>query len=411
MKSITIFVMLDACRHDYIKKEVTPFLHGLQQNGFSSPVKPTFGFEPDAAYLAGLYPDQADGGAQFWYSPEESPFKAAKFLPTFLNRLPNFSQKVIRKLLTKAARLHSTSPNLSSAGIPFHLLNKFALPMKVNLDHPQFCSKNKTVFDLLRENNHEYLFHAAPEYRVTIKAALNRAQKQLRPPLTFAFFHVGNLDGVGHKFGPESDEIKKELAIVDQGMHKIYKIAKNRFEQVNFVIMGDHGMIRIKTTIDFITPLAALPLIHGKDYLCMLDSTMARFWFFSDRAEQMITETIAKIKGGHCLEQKDKDRYHLNYPHNRFGDLMFLADPGSLVFPNHYQGSSPVSGMHGYAPENFGQQAAFIINSERIGHHQREEPVDMRQVFPTLCDLLDLNKPLDCASKSLVRVGTKISSD
>ncbi len=394
--------MLDACRHDYIKKEFTPCLHELYQKGFFSPVKPTFGFEPDAAYLAGLYPDQADGGAQFWYYPEESPFKVARFLPKSLNRLPTFPQKVIRKLLVKAARLQSASPNLSSAGIPFHLLNRFALPMKVNLDQPQFCGENKTLFDLLRDNHLKYLFHAAPEYRVTMKAAFQRVQKELFPPLSFAFFHVGNLDGVGHKFGPESDEIKKELFVIDQELHKIYQIARKRFEQVNFVIMGDHGMIRVKKNIDLIKPLAALPLIHGKDYLFMLDSTMARFWFFADRAGQMISETISKIKGGHCLGQKDKDKYHLNYPHNRFGDLMFLADPGSLIFPNHYQGNTPVTGMHGYAPENFGQQAAFIIKSDKVGHHCRKEPVDMRQVFPTVCDLLNLDKPLDCASRSLI---------
>jgi predicted AlkP superfamily pyrophosphatase or phosphodiesterase len=403
MKSITVFVMLDACRHNYIKKEVTPFLYELHSKGFFSPVKPTFGFEPDAAYLAGLYPDQADGGAQFWYYPEESPFKMARFLPRFLNILPNLPQKVLRKMLVKAARLHSTSPNLSSARIPFHLLNRFALPMKVNLDQPEFCNENKTVFDLLRKSRLEYLFHAAPEYRVTMTAACKRAQKELYPPLAFAFFHIGDLDGVGHQFGPDSDEINTELVKVDKGLRKIYKMARERFKQVNFVIMGDHGMIRVTKTIDLITPFAGLPLIHGKDYLSMLDSTMARFWFFSDRAEPMINETLTQISGGHCLGQKDKDKYHLNYPHTRFGDLMFLADPGCLIFPNHYQGSSPVSGMHGYAPENFGQQAAFIIRSERVGHHCRKEPVDMRQVFSILCDLLNFEKPLDCTLKSLIR--------
>jgi len=101
MKSLTVFVMLDACRPDYISKQTTPFMHDLASRGFSGPVKPTFGFEPDAAYLAGQYPDEADGGAQFWHMPDASPFKFTGILPESLNRIPELPQKVLRKLIMR----------------------------------------------------------------------------------------------------------------------------------------------------------------------------------------------------------------------------------------------------------------------------------------------------------------------
>jgi len=399
MKSITVFVMLDACRPDYIAKETTPFLYRLASKGYISPIQPTFGFEPDAAYLAGLFPDQADGGAQFWYAPDQSPFRLSRFFPRGLNNLPDIAQKVIRKLIVKLTR--STSPNLSTARIPFHLINQFGLPMKFNLDHPDFCSY-PTIFDLLRNNNQKYLFHAAPKFRVTMAAALKRANKSLFPPNKFAFFHIGNLDGTGHKFGPDSKEIKKELLKVDQGLETLFRLSEKRFDKVNFVIMGDHGMVRVENHLDIENLLQYLPLKSGKDYLCFLDSTMARFWFFNNLAKEKITNALSFIKEGRVLNKKQIDRYHLNYTHNRFGDLIFLVDPGTLIFPNYFQNRAPVKGMHGYGPESIGQQAIFIINSSEINPEQHEKPVNMRQVFPTLCDLLTINKPDSCGLESLV---------
>lgn len=402
MKSITIFVMLDACRHDYISRRHTPFLHSLQSSSLSCPVKPTFGFEPDAAYLAGLYPDQADGGAQFWYNPKDSPFKLARFLPKWTNKLPKIPQKIIRKLLLKAVRLSNSAPNLSTAWLPFHLLNQFALPMMNGLDQPGFCPGHKSIFDLLREQNLPWLFHAGPDYRVTINAACKRAKVKLHPPLAFAFFHIGNLDGTGHAFGPHSDEIQTELSHVDHGLSKIYRLANKRFSNVNFVIMGDHGMIEVDHLLNVKEILSALPLSLEKDYMYILDSTMARFWFFSKQAKQLIGHAMKNLQGGHIITKDEKDTFHLNYPHNRFGDMIYLANPGYLIFPNHYQVHRPETGMHGYSSNAYGQQALLLINSERVKHQQLKTPVAMRRVFPSVCDLLDISVPVDCNLPSLL---------
>ncbi len=414
MKSITVFIMLDACRPDYIKADTTPFLFQLATDGFFSRLSPTFGFEPDAAYLAGLYPDQADQGAQFWHDPAASPFK--NLLPArglhragpLLDRLPHLPKKVIRKILTRMAGKKSDSPHLSAVAIPFVLLERFGLPVTVNLDRPGFCNPYPTIFDLLRDQNKDYLFHGAPEYRVSMTAALERSKKELHPPLDFAFFHIGNLDGTGHAFGPDSPEVIRELAGLDRDLNHLYAIARRRFDRVNFVVMGDHGMVRVKRHLNLQADLERLNktagLVPGRDYLYMLDSTMARFWFFSSRAASIIRDSLALNARGHILTQPDRDRYHLNYRHNKFGDLIFLVDPEVLIFPNFFQEKNPVKGMHGYAPETPGQQAALIIDAQDAGPVGcNTGPIaDMRQVFPTLCDLLSLTRPANCSAESLV---------
>jgi len=401
MKSLTVFVMLDACRPDYINKETTPFLHDLAFNGFSGPVKPTFGFEPDAAYLAGLFPDEADGGAQFWRKPDESPFEFTRWLPEHFNRFPELPQKIIRKLIKRFARRNSESPNLSTARIPFHLLNQFSMAMSHHLDHPEFLN-TETLFDLLRKYEKSYIFHAAPDYRVTMEAVLDRAKKELFQPVEFAFFHIGNLDRVGHKYGPVSEEITQELTHVDKGLEHLYENVKHRFNRINMVIMGDHGMMEVNRHLNLLTQIKKRNLVNGRDFLYILDSTMARFWFYNKAVQDSVKSILSGVTGGRILTPEDHNFYHLNWPHNRFGDLIFLADPGTLIFPNHFQLTTPVKGMHGYDPESKGQQAALIINGPGIQPRQKAAPSDMRRVFPTLCSLLKLDRLGPNSLESLV---------
>ncbi len=365
-------------------------------------VIPTFGFEPDAAYIAGLYPDEADGGAQFWYDPDNSPFSFLGQCARVLNLLPDLPDRAFRRLVKRIARRRCTSPTLSTARMPFHLLKYFDFPMQCRMDKSNFV-KSDSVFDLLRKAGRKWMYHGTPDYRVDMDSVVERAEKELFPPVEFAFFHIGDLDRVGHKYGPESEEIKVALKRIDKEIERIVKLARDRFEEVHLVIMGDHGMMKVRKHLDIWSELKKLPVKIEKDYLVFIDSTMARFWFLSGRAEKLIIDLLDNMDGGHIISQEEKDKYHLNYTRNKFGDIIFLVDPGVLIYPNFYQNKKTVKGMHGYAPETPEQQSALLINSPKVKDAKTlEESVDMRRVFPTLLELMDLPVPEGTTTKSLL---------
>ena len=403
---IVILLQIDACRNDYISETKTPFISKLISDGNSGILKPTFGFEPDAAYIAGLFPDEADGGAQFWYDPVGSPFGSLSYLPKWLNKLPRVPNKIARKIIQLNSRKHSQSPTFSTACIPFHLLKYFSFPMQYSMDHKSFVKSN-TVFDYLRENNELYFFHCFPNHKVDINSVVSHVESELFPPATFAFLHIGDLDRVGHQFGPDSNEISEMLTKVDNGLKEIYEIASLRFENVHLLLIGDHGMVEVKNHLNIWEQLIQLPLKLEKDYLFFIDSTMVRFWFFSSKSKDIICNLLQTIPNGHILTESEKTKYHLNYSHNKFGNIIFLADPGVLLFPNFYQNQDPVKGMHGYAPESKDQQSIFIINSTRINKDKEPEepklPIDMRRIFPTTLDLLGLPFHDSAVNESLIK--------
>jgi len=395
-------IQVDSLRYDYLTKVNPPFLWELGCQGCLRTLLPTFGFEPDASYIAGLFPDEANGGAQFWYDPENSPFG---FLGSWLrigNLLPDFPDRVFRRIIKSCLKKKCFSPTFTTAKIPFHLLKYFNFPMRVRMDGDKFV-KSQSLFDILRANERTWLFHGAPCNKVDIQSVVQRVEQDLHPPLSFAFLHVGDLDHVGHKDGPDSTDRRAIQKEVLRGVEAICGIAHKRFSQVHIVIMGDHGMMTVSRHLDIWNKLKRLPLKLEKDYLVFLDSTMARFWFFSDKAEKIIVDMLSDLDSGYILNQAEKDKYHLNYSHNKFGDIFFLVDPGTLIFPNFYQNKKPVKGMHGYAPETLEQQSALFIHSPKIKKSRRiEKPVDMRRVFPTVLDLMDLPVPVGTTLKSLL---------
>jgi hypothetical protein len=399
---LILLIQLDALRHDYINSTESPFLWELAQKGIWGVLQPTFGFEPDGAYLAGLYPDECNGGAHFWRNPEGSPFKFTKWLPDFFENLERIPGKIFRKLLTKIIRFNKKWQYEFMPCAPYDVLIEFAPVPKL---FPPVTRGNeiKDIFFLCNENNIPWIFHGSPQHRVTVDEGVSRINSLLSPPVGFAFWHICDLDSVGHRFGPESSEVKKVMKKVEEKIAEVGALLKRRFENLNIVIMGDHGMAQVKTHIDIISHLQSCG-INGKSApLYFIDSTMARFWFSEQSQYELVKNALKDLSGGRILAQEDIDHYHLNYKHNRFGELIYLAKPGVLFSPNYFQGRSLVKGMHGYAPECPEQQSAFIIHSPNVTTPRHfEGPVDMRRIFPTMLKLLGIAKPNACKVESII---------
>ena len=150
-------------------------------------------------------------------------------------------------------------------------------------------------------------------------------------------------------------------------------------------------MVEVTDTVDVISHLKKKGLNSKNDFTTFLDSTMARFWCDSRASRKKLITALSDLNKGKVLNQDDINRYHLNYSHNRFGDVFFLADPGVLISPNFYQGKSLDKGMHGFDIDHPHQQSAFVIAGSSIHEAIKiTAPIDMRCFFPTLEKLLKL---------------------
>ena len=112
-------------------------------------------------------------------------------------------------------------------------------------------------------------------------------------------------------------------------------------------------------TIDIQARLAALPIKASVDYLCLLDSTMARFWFFSARARELVTAALSEVDGGRWLDADDLVNLHSWFPDGKYGEKIFLTESGTVIAPSH-MGVTALAGMHGFLPSAPHSRSAFV---------------------------------------------------
>ena len=143
------------------------------------------------------------------------------------------------------------------------------------------------------------------------------------------FIYFGELDGLGHKYGTKSSEIVKAIKELDD------KVRGMEFD----LIFSDHGMIDVEKVIE-------VPITVD----CFIDSDMARYW----GSEKEIEEIKDK------LPMRDGRLVRWN---KEYGDLIFLANTGVLIFPDFWN-DKPVKGMHGYDGQHTEMKAFYLLDMD-----------------------------------------------
>ncbi|MEK6897866.1 MAG: alkaline phosphatase family protein [Nanoarchaeota archaeon] len=147
-------------------------------------------------------------------------------------------------------------------------------------------------------------------------------KKPFHKELNLKYITFHELDGIAHKYGTKSEEVKKEV----QRLDKI--LSKMKWD----MIMSDHGMLDIKEFV-------SVPETEK----CFIDSTLARYW--GKKPNRM---PISKCK---LIKWKSK----------KYGDWIYLANPGVCFFPNYWQ-TKECKAMHGYNPKIKDMKAFYILN-------------------------------------------------
>lgn len=387
-----LMIMVDALRHDYINEQDSPFLYKLANGGTSGSLMPSFGFEPDAAYFSGLDPEECEGGTQYWRNPNETVFR---FVPLFrlFHYIPSrWWRKNLRKAIRLVAQLAARDPLTRQLApcnqIPLEILPQFSFPMKMNACDAGF-TQSPTVFDVVRNNGGKFFYHGHPSFKVKIDNVVSRYISSEDGSNDLAFLFIADLDGIGHKFGPDSKERKAALRRVDTGLQKIYETAKQRYSQVDMLVFGDHGMAAVNRHIDLGDVLNEANLDMNEDCY-FLDSTFARFWISDSERRVRLIALLNKLDGGHVLSRQEVEKYRIRHPHNYFGDIIFAVDDHAIIHPSFYNiEGDQVKGMHGYLPGCKDNESAFVLYTENPGQGDIGR-VDMRRIFPTIIQLLGL---------------------
>lgn len=414
----TFFVLMDAFRSDYLSEEHTPFLYRCSREGeHYERVVQSLGYCERSEILSGCTGAQTGFFTAIGFDPENSSYSGFRGMALF-----DFVERIIVSLLLLvfsrhfASRVHgrlrgyvnryfrSRGARMTSHMIPFRFLEYFALTEDL-VDHrlpgvfprPSILERltaqnRKYNYDSFTAVNGSFPYHSDEERLAAIPPACAEGDYDLH------LIYVGLPDMVGHKYGPLSNEMWEHISKMDQRLERWTREIAAVSSENRFVFLGDHGMLNVTSEIDversIFSAMRKLGLKARRDFIYFLDSTMMRFWVMNDDVRDAACEAIRcdvdLLGEGVFIDEELAARWHVPWGDRRYGDVLWLASPGMLVFPDFFHATEPCLGMHGYDPELPESQGVCIHWGHGVAPSLRES-IPLAEI----CDLLSRSLALE----------------
>ena len=210
--------------------------------------------------------------------------------------------------------------------------------------------------------------------------------------------YIEELDAIGHNYGPNSEEIDASLKSLDTRLKQFYSKVTIEKPDSNFIYLGDHGMSEVSKVVDVERELhkieSRLTLKKHRDYIYFLDSTIMRIWFMSDekknKFQKALSNNIILNQNGIFLDEAFAEKYNIPWGDRKYGDSVWIANDGTLIFPDFFHREYPYKGMHGYDPKLRENQGVCIVTGKNIGKKEIES-VQLTDIYEILKNNLDLS--------------------
>src|SRR5579884_1294546 len=232
--------------------------------GFSSGAIPTI--------LTGQLPAATGHWNLFYFDPAGSPFRWLRHLDFVPRRLRD--GRLERKALTLAGR------HLLGLGPLFDELAAKALSYRV------------------------YTYRHFTDEQALLAARADVAASDA----LFYFLYLSELDGFLHFHCQDQRAIAQRLDWYGGQLRALYAAARQRSRDVTLTIFSDHGMTAVVRRVDLAGEIGRLTVESPRDYLAVYDSTMARFWFFSERGRCAILDCLSRQSCGRLLNDAELAR-------------------------------------------------------------------------------------------------------
>jgi len=374
--SVHVFVLIDALGWVFVEgrdflSDILPHRRPLRTVlGYSSGAIPTI--------LTGRTPAEHGHWNLFYLDPATSPFRwlrSFSFVPDAL-----LNHRVTRRVLKEIGRRALGLGPLFDVCVNPRVLPWFNWIEKRNIYAPGGVTGG-SIFDELRRQGIPHRVYSYHQF--TDAEILRRAKQDLgRGETGFFFLYLSEMDRFLHGHCDPDAELDHQLDWYAERLRGVFESAREVDAGASFTVLSDHGMTPVRQTYNLVADIDRLGLTMPDDYLVVYDSTMARFWFFSGRGRRAITERLAAIPCGRILGDDELRDLGILFPDRRYGELVFLLEPGWLIGGSDFNGHGwTPAGMHGYHPDDAFSDAIFLSN-----RHPTTEVRTIADVYPLMLE-------------------------
>lgn len=283
-------------------------------------------------------------------------------VPTWLRTIPKALRdrgRVRGKLSPLVKRVNGYTGYFQLYQMPFEYLHLYGTTEPRDIFAPRGLNRGRSIFDLIDDLG---IDARISDWRAGDPANWAAAMEDAADPRArFHFVYIAGLDGWLHVHTREDPSLPDRLEDYRRRILALVEELRRHHDRVNLYVFSDHGMCTVRNHIDVKSALDATGLTMHEDYRCILDATMARLWYGDDAQRAVLREALAAFPELHRCSEEELAAEGCAFPDRRFGDDIYLADPGTMIVPCH-MGSKPMGGMHGYTPAHPDSDAMLLTN-------------------------------------------------
>jgi alkaline phosphatase D len=222
----------------------------------------------------------------------------------------------------------------------------------------------------------------------------------------FVMLYFSDVDTAAHAHGPDSEEVKKAVSLVDSTIGGLLENLQTVRPEINIVVVSDHGLENCRSYID-ITDDADLSAFQ------VVNQTTHTMLYSEDNA--LVERTYKQLR------RKGKDRYlvyrrgetprDLHFRRNRkIGDIVVIpVKPEAIGVRSatnttaHMSAFKPGKGCHGFDPKRVpNMRGVFYAAGPQIRSGVRLKPIENVEVFPLLIRVLGLEASAKIDAKGVL---------
>lgn len=232
------------------------------------------------------------------------------------------------------------------------------------------------------ETNEEY-YEMNLELADWVFDSLYTVLEKESPDLTLV--NIQSTDYIGHRFGPNSDEMKTCLKRTDKALGKFYdKMEKSgMLENTTLIIVADHGMTESDSAIN----LNVLTMMNFPEAAAAIDGRTGYIWL-NGTDEAAVIDFFSSMEGVAEIFSSDSERAaELRVASEDGPDLILNSEPGYVFLPQPM--IAEYRGQHG-SPDSSDMIIPMILVGSGIPAGAGIEQTDLRAIAPLVCKLLGI---------------------
>ena len=372
-KPYLILISTDGFRYDYAKKYNAENLLKFSNQGVCAkamlPSFPSITFPNHWSLITGLYPSHHGLVDNFFYDYSRKEFYAM-------------------------SKKENAEDGSWYGGVPLWSLAEKQGVVSASLQWVGSASEAGGIRPTYYYHYHEKF---TPEEKINKVVNWLKLPEDVRPHFISLYFP--EVDAAGHHYGPESDETKNAVKLVDVAMgNLVKKVNELGLKNVNFIFVSDHGMIKV----DKENPLSIPEILLDKD----------RFDIFNSQTLlRVVVKNPNEIKTVyHQLKASKTDDYKViltkRFPrklhygtkddkYNRIGHILLVPNAPKIFLE---KGKTTSAGKHGYNPRKTPEMKAVFYAWGNVFRNQTEiDEFQNVSVYPLVAEILGLkiSEPID----------------